>query len=100
MKKYRTHDDYLEESLKNPKEAALYLNAVAQEGDPALLLVALGQVAKAHGISQMAKQVSLTRMGLYKTLSRKGNPGFRTLINILDAAGIQLVFKPKIRQAA
>lgn len=100
MRKYRTHSDYLDESLKDPKEAALYLNAVAEEDDPALLLVALGQVAKAHGVSRLAKRVALSRMGLYKTLSRKGNPEFRTLLSILEAAGIQLVFRPKMKHAA
>ena len=55
MRKYRTHKDYLEKSLKDPKEAALYLNAAAEENDPALLLEALAQAAKAHGVSRMAR---------------------------------------------
>lgn len=100
MKKYRTHDEYLKESLKDPKEAALYLNAAAEEGDPALLLVALGQVARAHGVSRMAKRIALSRLGLYKTLSKKGNPEFRTLLSILKAAGVQLLFKPKMMKRA
>jgi len=100
MRKYRSHDEYLEESLKNPKEAALYLSAAADEKDPALLLVALGHIAKAYGISRMARRIALSRIGLYKTLSRKGNPEFRTLLRILEAAGLQLTFKPKIRKAA
>lgn len=100
MRKHRTHDEYLKEALKNPKEAALYLNAAVEEGDPALLLVALGQVARAHGVSRMAKRIALSRLGLYKTLSRKGNPEFRTLLSILKASGVQLFFKPKTRQAA
>ena len=100
MKKYRTHDEYLKEALKDPKEAALYLNAAAEEKDPALLLVALGQVARAHGVSRMAKRIALSRLGLYKTLSKKGNPEFRTLLNILKAAGIQLFFRPQMKRAA
>ncbi|MFA5974831.1 MAG: addiction module antidote protein [Elusimicrobiota bacterium] len=94
MRKYRTHDDYLTHSLKNPKEAALYLNAAAEENDPALLLEALAQVARAHGVTHMAKRVSLSRMGLYKTLSKKGNPEFKTFVGILKASGLQLAFKP------
>ena len=100
MKKYRSHDDYLKEALKNPKEAAIYLNAAAEEMDPALFLVALGQVARAHGVSRMAKRIALSRLGLYKTLSKKGNPEFKTLLSILEAAGVQLSFKPKIKRAA
>ena len=95
MRKLQTHDDYLSEALKNPKEAALYLNAAAEEEDPAVLLVALAQVAKAHGVSRMAKRTSLTRMGLYKGLSKQGNPGLKTFIKLLTASGLQLSFKPK-----
>lgn len=100
MRKYRSHEEYLEGSLKDPKEAALYLSAAAEEKDPTLLLIALGQVAKAHGVSRMAKRIALSRIGLYKTLSKKGNPEFRTLLSILEAAGIQLAFKPKMKKAA
>jgi len=95
MRKLQTHDDYLAEVLKDPKEAALYLNAAAEEDDPALLLVALAQVAKAHGVSRMAKRTSLTRMGVYKSLSKHGNPGFKTFVKLLTASGLQLSFKPK-----
>ena len=94
MRTYRSHNDYLSKALKDPKEAALYLNAVVDENDPALILTALSQVAKAHGVSRMAKKVSLSRMGLYKTLSRKGNPQFKTFMGILNASGLQMSFKP------
>ena len=93
MRNYRSHDDYLNKALKNPKEAALYLNEAAEENDPALILHALAQVAKAHGVSRMAKKVSLSRMGLYKTLSKKGNPEFRTFLGILSASGLQMSFR-------
>ena len=94
MRTYRSHDDYLNEKLKNPKEAALYLNAAVAEDDPALLLAALAQVAKAHGVTRMAKKVSLSRSGLYKTLSRGGNPEFKTFLGLLHASGLQMTFKP------
>jgi probable addiction module antidote protein len=99
MRKYRTHNEYLSESLKNPEEAALYLTAAAEENDPALLLVALAQVAKAHGISRTAKRAALSRMGLYKILSKKGNPQLNTFLGILKASGIQVAFKPLQRAA-
>jgi len=102
VRKYRTHDEYLEESLKDPKEAALYLNAAAEDNDPALLLAALSQVARAHGMTRMAKHVALSRMGLYKTLSKKGNPELNTFLRILKASGLQIAFKPlkPLRRAA
>ena len=99
MRKYRTHDEYLVHSLKDPKEAALYLNAAVEENDPALLLAALAEVARAHGVSTMAKRMSLSRMGVYKSLSKRGNPEFKTFLGVLKASGLQLAFKP-MQQAA
>lgn len=94
MRTYRNHDDYLDKALKDPKEAARYLNAVMEENDQTLVLVALSQVAKARGLSKTAKTASLSRMGLYKMLSKKGNPEFKTFINVLNAAGLRMSFKP------
>jgi len=94
MRTYRNHDDYLDKVLKDPKEAARYLNAAAEENDQTLILVALAQVAKAHGLSKTAAKASLSRMGLYKTLSKKGNPEFKTFMGVLNAAGLQMSFRP------
>ena len=94
MRTYRSHDDYLDKALKDPKEAARYLNAVAEKNDQTLILAALAQVAKAHGLSKTAKMASLSRMGLYKTLSKKGNPEFKTFMGVLSAAGLQMSFRP------
>jgi probable addiction module antidote protein len=99
MKKYRTHDDYLAQSLQNPAEAALYLNAATEENDPELLLRALSQVAKAHGMARTAKRTRLSRMGLYKTLSDEGNPQLKTFLRILKASGIRLAFRPLLKYA-
>lgn len=94
MKTYRSHDDYLNKALKDPKEAARYLNAAAEENDQALIIAALAQVAKAHGLSRTAKMAAISRMGLYKTLSKKGNPEFRTFMGVLRASGLQMSFRP------
>lgn len=94
MRKYRTHDEYLEKALKDPQEAALYLNAAVEENDPALLLVVLAQLVKAHGVSKTAKEVSLSRAGIYKTLSKRGNPELKTFMGILKATGLEMYFKP------
>lgn len=98
MRKFRTHDEYLEKSLRDPKEAALYLGAAAAEDDPALLLVALAQVVRAHGISGTARKVSLSRAGLYKTISSRGNPELKTFMGILKASGLQMSFRPAPHQ--
>ena len=94
MRTNRTHDAYLMKALLDPKEAARYLNAVVEENDPALILTALAQVARAHGASKTAKRASMSRAGLYKTLSKKGNPEFKTFMGVLNASGLELRFKP------
>lgn len=93
MKQYRDHQEYLEEALKDPKEAALYLNAVVDENDPALLVAALADVARAHGISRLARKAALSRVGLHKIISKKGNPELKTFMSIVKASGLQLSFK-------
>ncbi|MCK4936266.1 MAG: putative addiction module antidote protein [Elusimicrobiales bacterium] len=94
MKKYRTHEDYLNKALQDPKEAALYMNAAVEENDPVLMLAVLAQVVRAYGVSKMAKKVSLSRTGVYKTLSKKGNPELKTFMAILGASGLKMSFKP------
>jgi probable addiction module antidote protein len=94
MRKFRTHGEYLEKSLRDPREAALYHEAAAAENAPALLLVALAQVVKAHGISSTARKVALSRAGIYKTISKSGNPELKTFMGILKVSGLQMSFKP------
>jgi probable addiction module antidote protein len=94
MRTYRSHADYLNKALKDPKEAARYLNAAMEENDSSLILVALAQVAQAHGISRTAKRASMSRAGLYKSLSKNGNPEFKTFMSVLSASGLQMSFKP------
>ncbi|MFI5363371.1 MAG: addiction module antidote protein [Elusimicrobiota bacterium] len=94
MRTYRTHEEYLNEVLQDPKEAALYLNAALEENDAPLLLVALAQVAQAHGMSKTAKKASMSRAGVYKSLSKNGNPEFKTFLNLLKASGLRMSFKP------
>lgn len=89
---YRTFEEWLDERLIDPEHAAGFLNAVLEEGDPDLLLQALADVARVHGMSKFAKKASLSRMGLYKSLSRNGNPGLHTFLNILKASGLKLSF--------
>ena len=74
MKPYKSYDTYLIKSLKNPVEAAAYLNAALDENDPAVFLVAFHNVAQAHGIKKIADAARLHRVSLNKMLSKKGNP--------------------------
>lgn len=83
----------LNESLKVPKEAEAYLNAHLDEKGPQaeeLFLMALRDVAQAHGISEISNKTKLGRESLYKTLSKKGNPKFSTLNSLLNAMGLEI----------
>jgi probable addiction module antidote protein len=69
---------------------AAYLEAALEENDPALIAAALGDIARAKGMSQIAKQTNLGRESLYKALSPDGNPEFSTILKVINALGLQL----------
>jgi probable addiction module antidote protein len=95
-KSARRYEDDLRDSLKDPKEAAAYLNAHLQdheEDSEALFLLALRDVSRAHGISEIATKTDLGRESLYKTLSHDGNPKFQTLKSILKSIGLKLAIE-------
>ena len=86
----------LMEMLENPRTAAEYINAILEEGDPKMLLVALRDVAEARGgLRKVARQTRLHRGNLYKILSAKGNPEIGTLVSLLDLFGMRLAVAPK-----
>lgn len=94
------YEDWLIERLKDPAEAAAYLEAVIEEGDQAALMLALRQVALARGgIAEIARKAKLTREATYKMLSRSGNPELRSLASVLRATGLRLAVKPVDKQA-
>lgn len=78
--------------LKTEEECALYLQAAIDESDddPALVIAALGDIARARGMMQLARDTGLTREGLYKALSPDGNPSFATVMKVCKALGLKL----------
>jgi probable addiction module antidote protein len=78
--------------LKSAEDARAYLEACMEEAgdDPIFIAVALGNVARAHGMVQLAKETGLTREGLYKALSADGNPSLGTVLKVLKALGLKL----------
>ena len=80
------------EYLETEEDIAAYLNAVVEEGDPALLQAALGDVAKARGMSSIAREAGVSRESLYKSLSANGNPSFQTISKVSRALGLQMSF--------
>jgi probable addiction module antidote protein len=67
-----------------------YLNAAFDDGDPGLIAAAVGDVARACGMTNIAGRTGLGRESLYKALSRTGNPGFSTVLQVLAAAGYRV----------
>jgi probable addiction module antidote protein len=76
--------------LKTDKDIAHYLEAVFEDGDPALINHALGVIARARGMSQIAKAAGLGRESLYKALAPGGNPEFATVLKVLHALGLKI----------
>lgn len=95
------YESWLIEQLKDPAEAAAYLEAVIEEGDQAAVMLALRQVALAQGgVAEIARKAKLTREATYKMLSKSGNPELRSLSAILAATGLRLAVKPIEKKAA
>lgn len=80
--------------LKTDDDIAAYLEACAEENDPALMAQALGTVARAHNMSQLARDTGLSREGLYKALSGDGNPSLATAMKVAQALGYRITFRP------
>jgi probable addiction module antidote protein len=76
--------------LKTDDDIAHYLEAVFEDGDPALIAHALGVVARAKGMSKIARAAGLGRESLYKALSPDGNPEFVTVLKVMRALGLKL----------
>ena len=80
--------------LNDEEAVAAYLAAVMEEGDPALLAGALGDIARARGMTQLAKDTGLSRESLYRSLSGERAPSSDTLFKVLKAMGLQLSVHP------
>ena len=88
--KATTYD--VSEHLRTPEEMAAYLDAWLEEApeDAAGIARALGDIARAKGMSQVAKDAGLSRESLYRALSAEGNPSFATVLKVAKALGVRL----------
>jgi probable addiction module antidote protein len=82
------------ESLRDEAAIAAYIEAVLEDGDPGLVAAAIGDIARARGMAQIAKETGRSRESLYRALSDRGNPELATLMGVLKALGLQLSVKP------
>jgi probable addiction module antidote protein len=80
--------------LDNEEGVAEYLRIICAEGSPAEIASALGDVARARGMGEVAEKAGLTRQALYKALSEDGNPALATIAKVAEAPGFKLTLIP------
>ena len=92
MAKTKTTKYDVSEHLRTPEEMAAYLEASIEEanGDAAFIAKALGDIARAKGMTQVARDAGLSRESLYKALSGERSPGFDTVLKVVAALGLGL----------
>ena len=95
MAKTQTRPWDVVEHLKTEEDMAAYLEATLEDGDPALIAAALGDIARAKGMTQISRETGLGRESLYKALSGEGNPSFATILKVITALGVQLHATPR-----
>ena len=78
------------EYLETEEQIAAYLDDIFKSGDPNLIIAAIGDVARARGMSKIADDTNRGRESLYKSLSQSGNPSFETIMKVLSSLGFGL----------
>jgi probable addiction module antidote protein len=76
--------------LKTDKDMADYLEAAMEDGNPVVIATAIGNIARAKGMTQVARKAGIGRVSLYKALSPEGNPEFSTILKVVNALGLRL----------
>jgi len=96
MAKTRTTKYDVAEYLNTPEEMAAYLEACLEEanGDAAFVAKALGNIARAKGMSEIARETGLSRESLYKALSGERSPSFETVLKVIGALGLKIHAEP------
>ena len=95
-----SYRDGLLKDLKDPGEAAAYLNAALEDGSQEIFMLALRNVADALGISDLSKKSGLNRENMYRILSKKGNPKLGSLSVLLESMGFKLAVEVNNSKAA
>lgn len=95
MAKLSNFNDDLMKKLRDPEFASHYLMAAIVDNDLQFLPTALGDIAKAHGISKLAEGTGINRRTLYKVFDKDSNPSFELVTQIMDHLGLALEVKPK-----
>jgi probable addiction module antidote protein len=83
------------EFIDTKEDVIAHLTVALEDGDIKYLLKIMGDIARSEGMAQIARELGVTREGLYKSLSPDGNPSFETVIKLLDILGFQLSIQQK-----
>ncbi|MBK8872236.1 MAG: transcriptional regulator [Elusimicrobia bacterium] len=95
MKAYKDYRESLMKRLKDPKEAAAYINAASETGEQEDLLVAIRNVVASHGnVQQIAQRAHIPRTHLYSMFGKKGNPEIGTVNRLLPVLGLRFAVAP------
>jgi len=87
------------EHLETEQDMVAYLEVALEENDAAVVAAALGDIARAKGMSQISKETGLGRESLYKALSAEGNPNFSTVLKVVHALGLRLQAVPALEKS-
>jgi probable addiction module antidote protein len=90
--KFTTYDPA--EDLKSEQDFAIFMGEAFKSGDPSYIAHALGVIARAKGMAQIAEQTGLSREQLYRSFSGRGNPTLKTTFAVMKALGIEVTTKP------
>ncbi len=94
MSKIKTRPFDVSNYLNDEADIAAYLQAAMEDGDPALLAAALGDIARVRGMTQLARDTGLSRESLYRSLSGERAPSSETLFKVIHAMGFKLTVEP------
>ena len=83
------------EIIETKEDVMAYLQVAIEENDPDYLLKVFGHIARSNGMTQIAKELGITRKGLYKALSPDGNPSFKTVFKLIEILGLQVRLEQK-----
>ena len=82
--------------LKTERDIIAYLESALEDGNPAVVAAAIGDIARLRGMTMVARKAGLGRESLYKALSPDGNPEFATILRVVNALGIRFSAKPAV----
>lgn len=88
------------EYIEDDEAALVFLEDAMETGDARFIAAAIGDVARAKGMSAIAKETGMSRESLYRALSGDGNPQLSTVLKVLEAMGLKLSVEPKASDAA